>query len=108
MQAIVNKTLLPKMDNIHLTAEEIKFKVIKLLYKMEQLESKCNELKIENTELKNSITVQKNSMKALEETNKMLKIAETLNNQYDKQELKKLVTGYIKEIDECLRLLSNK
>jgi predicted RNase H-like nuclease (RuvC/YqgF family) len=96
------------MDTLHLTAEEIKLKVIKLLRKMEQLESKCNALEAENLALKNSINEQKNSIKALEETNKMLKIAETLNLQDDKRELKKLVNGYIKEIDECLRLLSNK
>ncbi len=96
------------MDTLHLTAEEIKLKVIKLLRKMEQLENKCNVLEAENLELKNTISEQKNSMKALEETNKMLKIAEILNLQDDKRELKKLVNGYIKEIDECLRLLSNK
>ena len=96
------------MDTLHLTAEEIKLKVIKLLGKMKQLENACTALQVENEELKNRLTEQKNSMKALEETNKMLKIAETLNNQDDKRELKKLVNGYIKEIDECLRLLSNK
>lgn len=96
------------MDILHLTAQEIKLKVIKLLHKMEQLEYKCNVLEAENLQLKNSIREQKNSMKALEETNKMLKIAETLNLEDDKRELKKLVNGYIKEIDECLRLLSNK
>jgi predicted nucleic acid-binding Zn-ribbon protein len=96
------------MDSLHLTATEIKLKVVKLLSKIEQLENRCGELKVENENLKNQIGQQKNSIKALEETNKMLKIAETLNQTDTTVELKKLVSGYIKEIDECLRLLSNK
>jgi predicted RNase H-like nuclease (RuvC/YqgF family) len=96
------------MNELAFSASEIKLKVIKLLRKTEQLESKCSELEAENAKLKNSLNEQKNSIKALEETNKMLKIAETLSNQDDKRELKKVINGYLKEIDECLRLLSNK
>jgi predicted nucleic acid-binding Zn-ribbon protein len=96
------------MENIHLTAAEIKLKVIRLLEKMQALERQCAELQKENADLKNALTEQKNSIKALEETNKMLKIAETLHQKDDNAELKKLVSGYIREIDECLRLLSNK
>ncbi len=96
------------MNELAFSASEIKLKVIKLLRKTELLESKCSELEAENAKLKNSLNEQKNSIKALEETNKMLKIAETLSNQDDKRELKKVINGYLKEIDECLRLLSNK
>lgn len=96
------------MEPIHLTAAEIKLKVIRLLEQKQALENRCNELQLENADLKKGLSEQKNSMKALEETNKMLKIAETLHQQDDTRELKKLVSGYIKEIDECLRLLSNK
>lgn len=96
------------MENLHFTAAEIKLKVIGLLEKMQALENRCNELQLENTDLKKAVQEQKNSIKALEETNKMLKIAETLDRSDETRELKKLVSGYIKEIDECLRLLSNK
>ncbi len=96
------------MDALTTTAQEIKLKVIKLLQKVEELEKREVSLKAENTQLKNALEAQKNSMKALEETNKMLKIAETLSKHDDKRELKKVVNGYLKEIDECLRLLSNK
>ncbi len=96
------------MKDLTYTASEIKLKVIKLLQKVEALEKREETLKAEYVQLKNALEVQKNSTKALEETNKMLKIAETLSNQNDKRELKKMITGYLKEIDECLRLLSNK
>lgn len=89
-------------------AAEIKFKVIGLLERLNALENRCNSLEQENIELQKQLLIQKNSTKALEETNKLLKIAETLNNADDKLELKKLVQTYLNDIDECLRLLSNK
>jgi hypothetical protein len=91
-----------------ITAEEIKLKVIKLIQRVDDLEKLLDAAQKENTLLKNSIEDQKNTNKALAETNKMLKIAETLHESDDNRDLKKLVNGYIKEIDECLRLLSSK
>lgn len=96
------------MNNLTFTASEIKLKVIKLLQEVDRLKQREADLLGENRELKNALEAQKNSTKALEETNKMLKIAETLSNRDDNRELKKVINGYLKEIDECLRLLSNK
>lgn len=96
------------MDALHLTAEEIKLKVVKLLQTVTLLEKRCEVLQNENLSLKNELETQKNSIKALAETNKMLNIAEILHQRDEKRELKKLVNAYIKEIDECIRLLSNK
>lgn len=96
------------MSTLTVTAEEIKLKVIKLLQRMDDLEKRYDTLQNENKLLKNALEDQKNTNKALAETNKMLKIAETLQQSDDTRELKKLVNGYIKEIDECLRLLSSK
>lgn len=96
------------MNTLTVTAEEIKLKVIKLLEHVEDLEKRCNTLQDENKRLKNALEDQINTNKALVETNKMLKIAETLQQSDDTRELKKLVNGYINEIDECLRLLSSK
>lgn len=96
------------MSTLTVTAEEIKLKVIKLLQRVDDLEKRYNTLQNENKLLKTALEDQKNTNKALAETNKMLKIAETLEQSNDTRELKKLVNGYIKEIDECLRLLSSK
>lgn len=96
------------MNELDRVAAEIKFKVIGLIEKLNALEKRSNLLEQENLELQRELLIQKNSTKALEETNKLLKIAETLNNAPDKLELKKLVQTYLNDIDECLRLLSNK
>jgi hypothetical protein len=96
------------MNALTVTAEEIKLKVIKLLQRVDELEKSCAAVEEENKLLKNSLEDQKNSNKALAETNKMLKIAETLDQSDNNRDLKKLVNGYINEIDECLRLLSSK
>jgi hypothetical protein len=96
------------MDSMNFTAEEIKLKVVRLLQKVESLENRCKSLEERNQLLENTLREQKNTVVALEETNKMLKIAEILDQPEDTRELKKLVNGYIKEIDECLRLLSNR
>ena len=96
------------MDPLSITTAEIKLKVIKLLQRVDDLEKRNEVVQKENIQLKNSLEDQKNSNKALAETNKLLKIAETLQESDDNRDLKKLVNGYIKEIDECLRLLSSK
>lgn len=96
------------MDPLHFTAEEIKLKVIRLLQKVESLEKDCKTLRDQNQLLENTVKEQKNTIRALEETNKMRKIAEILDQTDETRELRKLVNGYIREIDECLRLLSNR
>jgi predicted nucleic acid-binding Zn-ribbon protein len=96
------------MNDLNYISDEIKLKVVKLLQKVETLEKDCKTLKEQNQMLENTLQGQKNTISALEETNKMLKIAGILDQPDDNRELKKLVNGYIKEIDECLKLLSNR
>jgi predicted nucleic acid-binding Zn-ribbon protein len=96
------------MNDLNYISDEIKLKVVKLLQKVEALEKDCKTLKEQNQMLENTLQEQKNTISALEETNKMLKIAGILDQPDDNRELKKLVNGYIKEIDECLKLLSNR
>jgi predicted RNase H-like nuclease (RuvC/YqgF family) len=96
------------MDILHFTAEEIKLKVVRLLQQVESLEKKCKMLEDENQILKNKLEDQKNTIGTLEETNKLIKIAGTLDHSDENRALRKLVNGYIREIDECLRVLSNR
>jgi len=96
------------MNELHLTAAEIKVKVVTLLQKVTSLENRFQDLKIENDILKIELQEQKNTIKALKDTNKMLRIAEILEEKNDTRELKKMISAHIKDIDECLRLLSNK
>lgn len=94
------------MNDNRLRITEIKLKIAKLLERVQSLEKEVRGLKEERTQLLEELHNQKNSVQALEETNKMLKIAETLGQQSDVAEMRKQLNLYIREIDECLRLLS--
>lgn len=92
-----------------LIIDEIKLKVVKLLSEVERMKAHESELLKSNHELKNIIENQKNIILRLEERNKIIKLAESLSNsKTDIHELKKKVNEYIKEIDECIRLLSDR
>ena len=89
--------------------DEIKLKVAKLLSELHARKNREAELEKQNLELKNIIENQKNTIIILEERNKIIKLAESLSNsKTDIHELKKKVNEYIKEIDECIRLLSDR
>lgn len=90
-----------------LIAQEIKLKVIKLMEQKEQLLQQIQLLIQENNTLKSEIQQQKNTIQTLQTQNKIVKLAEILpSTDDDKQELKKQLNVYIKQIDECIRLLS--
>jgi hypothetical protein len=66
-------------------------------------------LKVEdNNELRKQLLEQKNTIISIEERNKIVKLAESLKNSGNSRELKKLLSGYIRDIDECIRLLSER
>jgi predicted nucleic acid-binding Zn-ribbon protein len=88
-------------------AQEIKLKVLKLMEQKEQLLQQIQLLIQENNTLKSEIQQQKNTIETLQTQNKIVKLAEILpSTDDDKQELKKQLNVYIKQIDECIRLLS--
>jgi ABC-type phosphate transport system auxiliary subunit len=88
-------------------AQEIKLKVLRLIAQKEQLLEQIQLLIQENNALKSEIQQQKNTIETLQTQNKIVKLAEILpSTDEDKQELKKQLNVYIKQIDECIRLLS--
>lgn len=88
-------------------AQEIKLKVLRLIAQKEQLLEQIQLLIQENNVLKSEIQQQKNTIETLQTQNKIVKLAEILpSTDEDKQELKKQLNVYIKQIDECIRLLS--
>ena len=96
------------MKNYQLKFDEIKLKVLKLLSELNEKKVEIKELEKQNLDLKSTIENQKKSILILEDRNKIIKLAESLSNsKSDIQELKKSVNEYIKEIDECIRLLSD-
>jgi hypothetical protein len=90
-----------------LIAQEIKLKVLKLMEQKEQLLQQVELLIQENNTLKSEIQQQKNTIQTLQTQNKIVKLAEILpSTDDDRLELKKQLNVYIKQIDECIRLLS--
>lgn len=97
------------MNNLQYTAEEIKLKVARLLQKADMLQRQLEAKEDECEWLRETVEEQKNAINRLQEQNKIIKLAESLHSSTgDKQEIKRLLTVYIREIDECIRLLSER
>lgn len=95
-----------QQKTVHL-AEEIKLKVMRLLAQNDGLKSELATLREEHERLKSEIQQQKNTIETLQTQNKIVKLAETLSSQSgDTKELKQQLQSYIKQLDECIRLLS--
>lgn len=97
------------MIDLEIKAEELKHKISKLIKQYSEINDEISKLKTENEALNKIISTQKNTIKSLEEQNKIIKLAESLkNSKSDTHELKKKVNEYLHEIDECIRLLSDR
>lgn len=88
-------------------AQEIKLKLVRLLASNEALLNRVRALEQDNDALKSEIQQQKNTIQTLQTQNKMVKLAEMLpQDAIEKQELKKMIAANIRQIDDCIRLLS--
>ncbi|MEI7978273.1 MAG: hypothetical protein WCI53_05470 [Bacteroidota bacterium] len=95
------------MNNDSLLISEIKLKVIKLLNQNKILVEKHNNLQNEINILKKTVENQKNSIEHLEDNNKIVKLANEMQlSDLDKKKLKNDLTEKIKQIDECIKMLS--
>lgn len=96
------------MDRELLVIQEIRLKVNKLLTEQEGLRERLKKLQSRVIELENELAEQKNTTKALAEQNKIVKLAVSLgNSDQAKPELRKMINGYIREIEECIRLVGD-
>jgi len=96
------------MSDSLLSAEEIKLKVNKLLRLYLENKELNNKLLKDNENLKKLLENQKNIIESLEERNKILKLADGIQlSGGDVHEIKLKINEYIREIDECIRLLSD-
>lgn len=87
---------------------QLEGKLVALIGKTKTLISENQDLKIELEACQKEIDFQKNRIKDLEENNKMVKIAGTISDsEADSVELKKRIEQYMKEIDQCIALLSS-
>ncbi len=95
------------MNNDSLLISEIKLKVIKLLNQNKILVEKHNNLQNVINILKKTVENQKNSIEHLEDNNKIVKLANEMQlSDLDKKKLKNDLTEKIKQIDECIKMLS--
>lgn len=95
------------MNNNSLLISEIKLKVIKLLNQNKILVEKHNNLQNEINILKKTVENQKNSIEHLEDNNKIVKLANEMQlSDLDKKKLKNDLTEKIKQIDDCIKMLS--
>lgn len=90
------------------TLERIASKVEQLSKKVNLSEAEVELLKRELRQAKETITLQKNTLRALEEQNKLVKIAEAVAlSKEDKRAVKLKINEFIREIDKCIATLSD-
>ena len=95
-------------SSLQLIVQELKLKVAALLKQKEVLEQNYKSLQNELVLLQTVVATQKNTNKELKEQNKIVKIAEALSqNSGANNELIQSINHYLREIDECIRLISD-
>ncbi|HCS20587.1 MAG TPA: hypothetical protein DIW47_08505 [Bacteroidetes bacterium] len=90
------------------TLERIASKVEQLSKKVNLSEAEAELLKRELRQARETIALQKNTLRALEEQNKLVKIAEAVAlSKEDKRAVKLKINEFIREIDKCIATLSD-
>lgn len=86
----------------------IKLKIQTLLKQQERLKMQLLEAEKEIDSLKEIISDQTKRIEILEDKNKISKLADGIQlGKRDNKELKLAINSYIREIDECLKLLNH-
>lgn len=79
-----------------------------LVARLENLTAENTQLQQEIREMKGLAESQKNTIKELQETNKMVKLADGIQTRLaDNEDIKSKISGYIKEIDRCIAILGD-
>lgn len=93
--------------NTHEKASLIRLKVAALLKQVASLEQELAQLKEEKQRLLQEAEAQTKYTARLEETNKILKLADGIpSNRADRTEMQQALNRYIREVEECLKLLN--
>jgi hypothetical protein len=96
------------MSDTKETLERIASKVEQLTKKVNLSEAEAELLKRELRQARETIALQKNTLRALEEQNKLVKIAEAVAlSKEDKRAVKLKINEFIREIDKCIATLSD-
>lgn len=76
--------------------------------KTAELQRENAELKDRNAELEKEGAMLRRQLDELTERLKLIVITKTVFNKKDKQETKKQINDWVREIDKCINLLTNK
>lgn len=86
---------------------EIETKVDRLIDHCEQLESDKLSIQNEKNDLEAFVKKQSAQIQELENQLKLIKIAKQIDSGEDNKEVKKKISEFIKEIDNCIALLNS-
>lgn len=93
-------------DIVH-TLQLIRHKVNALMEQNRHLQDKLHHAEIQIQELRAALEIEKNKVEQVADQNKIAKLADALiNDERDRQEVKNKLNAYIRDIDACIRLLS--
>lgn len=94
------------MKDVSVLLSGIEYKVGKIIEQQKRLLQENNELKDRITHQSELIEKQKDNIKQLEEKNKILKLAKTLETTEGNVEARKKINELVREIDKCIGLLN--
>ena len=93
-------------DIVH-TLQLIRHKVNVLLEQNRLLQDRLHHAEIQIQELRSALETEKNKLEQVADQNKIAKLADALiHDEHDRQEVKIKLNAYIRDIDACIRLLS--
>ena len=96
------------MADNHLLIETIKLKIQKIVERNKELAIENLKLKDKQKDFEHTLNLQRETIRDLEEKNKLLKIAGSIqSNNEDKKALKLKINAFIREIDKTMSLLND-
>ena len=101
----VNKTAMASFESLY---NKIEYNVKAALLKMADLQRENAELKDEIEKMKEKQKELVNQTSDLTERLKLTVVTQKIINKKDKQEAKKQINDWVREIDKCINLLTNK
>jgi peptidoglycan hydrolase CwlO-like protein len=94
------------MKNINLLVSGIEFKTRKLVNSYKDIQNEITQLNEKIKSLQHTIDEQKEVIKNLEEKNKTIKIAKTLDKGKETLDSRLKINELVREIDKCIDLLN--
>jgi len=94
------------MKNINLLVSGIEFKTRKLVNSYKDIQNEVTQLNEKIKALQHTIEEQKEVIKNLEEKNKTIKIAKTLDKGKETLDSRLKINELVREIDKCIDLLN--